>query len=56
VSWRGAAAGRRGPQRRRQQRPAFETESGARDWMAYETSDEAIRHQIPGAKIKRFQV
>jgi hypothetical protein len=34
----------------------FETEVGARDWMAYETSDEAIRHQIPGAKIKRFQV
>lgn len=34
----------------------FETEAGARDWMAYETSDEAIRHQIPGAKIKRFQV
>ena len=34
----------------------FETEAGARDWMAYETSDEAIRHQIPGAEIKRFQV
>ncbi len=34
----------------------FETEAGARDWMAYETSDEAIRSQIPGAKIKRFQV
>jgi hypothetical protein len=34
----------------------FETAAGARDWMAYETSDEAIRHQIPGAKIKRFQV
>ena len=34
----------------------FETEAGARDWMAYETSDEAIQHQIPGAKIKRFQV
>jgi hypothetical protein len=34
----------------------FKTEAGARDWMAYETSDEAIRHQIPGAKIKRFQV
>ena len=34
----------------------FETEAGARDWMAYETSDEAIRHQIPGAKIKRFRV
>jgi hypothetical protein len=34
----------------------FETEAGAREWMAYETSIEAIRHQIPGAKIKRFQV
>src|SRR3990170_2247733 len=34
----------------------FETEAGARDWMAYETSDEAIQNQIPGAKIKRFQV
>lgn len=34
----------------------FETEAGARDWMAYETSDEVIRHQIPGAKIKHFQV
>ena len=34
----------------------FETEAGAREWMTYETSDEAIRHQIPGAKIKRFQV
>ena len=34
----------------------FETEAGASDWMAYETSEEAIRDQIPGAKIKRFQV
>lgn len=34
----------------------FESEAGARAWMAYETSDEAIRHQIPGAKIKRFEV
>ena len=34
----------------------FETEAGAREWMAYETSDVAIRDQIPGAKIKRFQV
>ena len=34
----------------------FETESGARDWMAYETSDASIQHQIPGAKIERFQV
>ena len=35
----------------------FETEAGARDWMAYETSGEVIRDQIlPGARIKRFQV
>jgi hypothetical protein len=34
----------------------FETEAGARDWMAYETSDAAIQHQIPGAEIERFQV
>jgi hypothetical protein len=34
----------------------FETVAGARDWMAYETSDEALQHQIPGAKIQRFQV
>ena len=34
----------------------FETEAGARDWMAYETSDEAIQQQIPGATIQRFQV
>ena len=34
----------------------FETESGARDWMAYETSDEAIEYQIPGTEIERFQV
>jgi hypothetical protein len=34
----------------------FETAAGARRWMDFETSDEAIQHQIPGAKIKRFQV
>jgi hypothetical protein len=35
----------------------FETESGARDWMAYETSDEVIEDQIlRGGKFKRFQV
>ena len=34
----------------------FETEAGARDWMAYETSDEAILHQIPDTEIKRFEV
>ncbi len=34
----------------------FETEDGARDWMAYETKDEVILHQIPNTRIKRFQV
>ena len=34
----------------------FEAEAGARDWMAYETSDEALRHQMPSSKIERFQV
>ncbi|KRF28733.1 hypothetical protein ASG94_21105 [Nocardioides sp. Soil805] len=34
----------------------FETEAGARDWMTYETSTEALRHQIPNGKFKRFQV
>ena len=34
----------------------FEAEAGARDWMAYETSDEALRHQMPNSKIERFQV
>jgi hypothetical protein len=34
----------------------FETEAGARDWMGYETSDDVILHQIPNAKIERFQV
>jgi hypothetical protein len=34
----------------------FETDDGARDWMVYETSDDAIQHQIPGAEIERFQV
>jgi hypothetical protein len=34
----------------------FDTETGARDWMAYETSDEAIHHQLPGATIRRFEV
>ena len=33
----------------------FETEAGARDWMAYETSDEVIR-LVPGASIRRFEV
>ena len=34
----------------------FEAEAGARDWMAYETSDEALRHQMPSSKIERSQV
>jgi hypothetical protein len=34
----------------------FETAAGARDWMAYETSDEVLRHQLPDSRIKRFQV
>jgi hypothetical protein len=34
----------------------FETEAGARDWMAYETSDPVIQHQLPDATIKRFDV
>jgi hypothetical protein len=34
----------------------FETEAGARDWMAYETSDAAIKAQLPDSKIKRFEV
>ncbi len=34
----------------------FETAAGARDWMAYETSREAIQHQIPGVDIERFRV
>ena len=34
----------------------FETEAGAHDWMAYETSAEALRHQIPDGRFKRFDV
>ena len=34
----------------------FETEAGARDWMDYETSDDAILHQIPDTKIEHFEV
>ena len=34
----------------------FEAEAGARDWMAYETSDEALRAQMPSSRIERFQV
>ena len=34
----------------------FEAEAGARDWMAYETSDEVLHHLLPDSKIKRFEV
>jgi len=34
----------------------FEAEAGARDWMAYETSEEALRAQMPHSKVERFQV
>jgi hypothetical protein len=34
----------------------FEAEAGARDWMAYETSEEALRAQMPSSKIERFHV
>ncbi|MFC7359186.1 hypothetical protein [Nocardioides astragali] len=34
----------------------FETDAGARDWMAYETSDEGIQDLVPGTTIKRFDV
>jgi hypothetical protein len=34
----------------------FETEAGARDWMAYETSDELLRHELPDGKFTWFQV
>jgi len=34
----------------------FETEAGARDWMGYETSDAAIKAQLPDSRIKRFEV
>ena len=34
----------------------FEAEAGARDWMAYETSEEALRAQMPSSKIERFRV
>ena len=34
----------------------FTTETGAQAWLEYVTSTEAIRDQIPGAKIRRFTV
>ena len=34
----------------------FETEAGARDWMAYETSEEVLHHQLPDSTFKRFEV
>jgi hypothetical protein len=34
----------------------FETEAGARDWMAYETSEESLESQIPGGTFEPFEV
>ena len=34
----------------------FETEAGARDWMAYEMSDEVLRHELPDGKFTWFEV
>lgn len=34
----------------------FESEAGARDWMAYETSDEALHQQLPDSKLTWFEV
>jgi hypothetical protein len=34
----------------------FKTEAGARDWMAYEISDAALKAQLPDSKIERFDV
>ena len=34
----------------------FETEAGARDWMAYETSEESLEYQIPGGTFEPFEV
>ena len=33
----------------------FETEAGARDWMAYETSDEALRPRCPARRSSGFR-
>ena len=34
----------------------FDTEAGARDWMAYETTDATLHHLLPDSKITRFEV
>ncbi|KAA1399602.1 hypothetical protein [Aeromicrobium ginsengisoli] len=34
----------------------FKTPAGAREWMAYETSDAGIKAQLPDSKVKRFTV
>jgi hypothetical protein len=34
----------------------FKTAAGAREWMAYETSDAGIESQLPGSKVERFKV
>ena len=34
----------------------FESEAGARDWMAYEISDTTLHQQLPDSTITRFEV
>ena len=34
----------------------FKTAAGAREWMAYETSDAGIKAQLPDSKVERFEV
>jgi hypothetical protein len=34
----------------------FESKAGAEDWMAFETSREALEAQVPDARITRFRV
>ena len=34
----------------------FEAEAGAREWLAFETSDEALRQQLPHSELTWFRV
>jgi hypothetical protein len=34
----------------------FESEAGARDWMAYEISDAVLHEQLPDSELTRFEV
>ncbi len=34
----------------------FEDQAGARAWLAYETSEEALRHQLPDSELVPFRV